>query len=905
MGRFDNTKATINANIKQNGNQEITGQIMNNVLTEVVNATDAELTELESKESQLAKEIAEAEQRVLGEVERVADAVDDIKPIVINGDVTNAADEEDITSEGNLLKLKDRSALNGMGYVILRKNKTFAEQVIKPNTIYEIRYDFQISTCRIPDNCKLFFNGGEISGTTIDFNGCEILGIARIFVETFIGNINNDVVHADWFIQDAASDCGAILSNLIKAFKHIQLGSQSYTLLTPIIIDDHDRVLSGRDEYLNTQGRLNVKCDYGIFFTCNCRRAALRHICLYGEVGNDDGGQYLHTAIAFGNKDEVGESVHDITLEYIYIQGFHTMLSVGDVINSSKPTTLWNADFKHIRGYLNDNGIVISSNGGYHFGLKFTSVYIGDSATLLDVNCQTDAIFESCNFGVSLGGFRFKGFGIIKFVGCNFETDKYQIIGESGLSSIMYCQNGKIAFDSSTFVGKGVKGTYFISLGSALNALSFSNCRYTQIAGVQDNELEFWHPSDIDTQRFGAISMDNNNSIPTPNLLNYGAIYADRLVSPGIIPYFSPKRDRKYSEATSTLHDLPFRALGVNPNKYDEVIFRAKYSATDKNGIEDYRLELTRADLINVGDRATRKSLTDIPEYFSFFDTDLCENVRYYNNGWRDLEGNDIDKDTITFVNGGSVSVIYDKTTQKDITIPANDTISIHSHLGFVMPSDNSIAEVIFENGYYAGYISSLAKMFSRKSNIAKIDLQNIVKLKPISLSESFQSQESLLKMYGTEAINTSEVTSMLSMFAYSKNMRALDLSSWDTRKVQTIKWAFLVCELLKTLNLDNWDLRSCTNCLEAFYRCSSLETLILGKDFFRLNTSSIDFSPCTKWTNFSVRRSLVENLYDRTAYITLGTLSALEIKVSAATLAVLTDEDKNIITAKGYTIVA
>lgn len=49
MGRFDNTKATINANIKQNGNQEITGQIMNNVLTEMVNATDAELTELESE----------------------------------------------------------------------------------------------------------------------------------------------------------------------------------------------------------------------------------------------------------------------------------------------------------------------------------------------------------------------------------------------------------------------------------------------------------------------------------------------------------------------------------------------------------------------------------------------------------------------------------------------------------------------------------------------------------------------------------------------------------------------------------------------------------------------------------------------------------------------------------------
>jgi hypothetical protein len=48
MGRFDTIKQTIDANIKQNGNQEITGQKMNSILTGMVNATDAEITELES-----------------------------------------------------------------------------------------------------------------------------------------------------------------------------------------------------------------------------------------------------------------------------------------------------------------------------------------------------------------------------------------------------------------------------------------------------------------------------------------------------------------------------------------------------------------------------------------------------------------------------------------------------------------------------------------------------------------------------------------------------------------------------------------------------------------------------------------------------------------------------------------
>lgn len=46
MGRFDATKATIDANIKSNGNQEITGDILNSVMKGMVDATDAELTQL-------------------------------------------------------------------------------------------------------------------------------------------------------------------------------------------------------------------------------------------------------------------------------------------------------------------------------------------------------------------------------------------------------------------------------------------------------------------------------------------------------------------------------------------------------------------------------------------------------------------------------------------------------------------------------------------------------------------------------------------------------------------------------------------------------------------------------------------------------------------------------------------
>ena len=128
---------------------------INSILTD-------KLTELESHINKINNDIVDFEDAVRQQVEKY-------KPIIINGDVTNAADEEDITSENGLLKFKNRAALNGMGYVILRKDKTFIEQVegIK-NTIFEVRYDFDFGNVAedkgitIGEGVRFIFNGGSV-----------------------------------------------------------------------------------------------------------------------------------------------------------------------------------------------------------------------------------------------------------------------------------------------------------------------------------------------------------------------------------------------------------------------------------------------------------------------------------------------------------------------------------------------------------------------------------------------------------------------------------------------------------------------------------------------------------------------------------------------------------------------
>ena len=89
------------------------------------------------------------------------------------------ADEEDVTAVDGKIKFKDRDTTNGMGYKILRlpENGILTQDMInQANTIYEIRYDFDLNgaTITIPENCALKFEGGSLDNGTLDGNGAII-----------------------------------------------------------------------------------------------------------------------------------------------------------------------------------------------------------------------------------------------------------------------------------------------------------------------------------------------------------------------------------------------------------------------------------------------------------------------------------------------------------------------------------------------------------------------------------------------------------------------------------------------------------------------------------------------------------------------------------------------------------
>lgn len=137
--------------------------------------------------------------------------------------VTNFPDDEDIASVDNMLKLKDREVdaakFQSKGYAILRKNLRLVNGVVKniltqkmvnePNTIYEIRYDFELNEqeITIPEGCTLKFNGGNLTNGLIISNKTKIQNApyidktANLKITGKVYDINNnEITHYKWDI---------------------------------------------------------------------------------------------------------------------------------------------------------------------------------------------------------------------------------------------------------------------------------------------------------------------------------------------------------------------------------------------------------------------------------------------------------------------------------------------------------------------------------------------------------------------------------------------------------------------------------------------------------------------------------------------------------------------------------
>ena len=142
--------------------------------------------------------------------------------------------------------------------------------------------------------------------------------------------------------------------------------------------------------------------------------------------------------------------------------------------------------------------------------------------------------------------------------------------------------------------------------------------------------------------------------------------------------------------------------------------------------------------------------------------------------------------------------------------------------------------------------VSSMNSMFSTCMSLVTLDVSSFDTSNVTDMSQMFYFCSDLIEL-DVKGFNTDNVTNMGSMFSGCRGLKTLDVSSFNTSKVTNMSSMFSSCRGLATLNFSTFDTDNVTNMSSMFSSCSGLKTL----DVSSFNTSNVTnmsfmFSGCS-----------------------------------------------------------
>ena len=159
---------------------------------------------------------------------------------------------------------------------------------------------------------------------------------------------------------------------------------------------------------------------------------------------------------------------------------------------------------------------------------------------------------------------------------------------------------------------------------------------------------------------------------------------------------------------------------------------------------------------------------------------------------------------------------------------------------------------------------------YDNRKNITKVVFDaSFAEARPTSCYCWFKEFENLKEFVGIENFNTSEVTTMRSMFDKCRNLESIDLSHFDTRNlksmrsmfydciklitldlssfntdlVETMQFTFTNCSTLTCINIRNFNPKNVENMSGMFSECKQLTTILVGQDWTQENILSVTSS--------------------------------------------------------------
>lgn len=218
----------------------------------------------------------------------------------------------------------------------------------------------------------------------------------------------------------------------------------------------------------------------------------------------------------------------------------------------------------------------------------------------------------------------------------------------------------------------------------------------------------------------------------------------------------------------------------------------------------------------------------------------------YWNKNYKTLLGNFDDGEDVSYDVDGSIRLFYDAT------------------IVYILSKDNI-------------YVNNASSMFQGFTAMTEINFNNFNTSSCTDLSKFLYNCSSLTTQTGMNDFDTSNVVNMETMLRNTNfatigqdNTYSLNVSNWDTRKVENISNMFRECQATY-IDISNFLTPVCSRFRSMFFNCSKLVTL---------NMENIDMSLCdgvsiigtANDTNFAYGLNNCVNLINLTFCKNLGT---------------------------------
>ena len=254
-------------------------------------------------------------------------------------------------------------------HVVLQQNKTLHEQIRTTNTIYEIRYSFNLGGAQVnlPSNCVLKFDGGNITNGILNGRQTKIESTpAHIFDNvSIIGSWDVAESYVEWFgaIGDGQHDDGpAFRQALNSTFRVIKLlGTKVYGIgsyadeknkIGLITFHDNTSIIGsnkGAEEKRSPQIKALPKVQFNTFLDIRNRTTILDGFQIYGNYKYSQSGLdgiNVKTGLKAGNGEKM--------LGYLQIQNVEVGYVSGDAYNLS----VFCSEFRNCLARYCDRGFV-------------------------------------------------------------------------------------------------------------------------------------------------------------------------------------------------------------------------------------------------------------------------------------------------------------------------------------------------------------------------------------------------------------------------------------------------------------------------------------------------------------------------------------------------------------------